>query len=137
MPRFDHRYVRAIAAAVLLMTTAPDTTLASEKKRTLEAPTFLELPPLTATIIRPDGGRGVLTVNGGLDVPDSQLRERAALSTPRLLNAYTQWLRQYGSALSPGRPPDVELMGRELQAATDRTLGKRGARFLFGAVLVN
>lgn len=109
---------------------------AGEKKETVTA-SYIDLPTLTASILRPEGGRGVLTVGAGLDVADAKLRERTILSKPRLLDAYSQTLRRYGASLPPGRAPDLDIMGRQLQEATDKALGKPGARFLFGAVMVN
>lgn len=131
MPRAERLLLAGVAALALAGPTS------AAEKRAVAAPSYLEIPPLTASIIRPEGGRGVLTLGGGLDAPDPKLRERANLSKPRLIDAYSQTLRRYASGLSPGRPPDLEVLGRQLQQATDRTLGRPGARFLFQAVVVN
>ena len=134
MPRAEGaRAAVAIAAALL----AAGPALASSEKKETVAESYLGLPTMTASILRPEGGRGVLTVDAGLDVADPKLRERAALSKPRLLDAYSQALRRYGASLPPGRAPDLDILGRQLQDATDRALGRPGARVLFGAVLVN
>lgn len=137
MPRADRLgSLLLLSASGALALASPAVASAGEKK----APTtgsYIDLPTLTASILRPEGGRGVLTVGAGLDVADPKLRERTILSKPRLLDAYSQTLRRYGASLPPGRAPDLDIMGRQLQDATDRTLGKPGARFLFGAVLVN
>lgn len=101
------------------------------------AVTYTRFATLTATIPRAGGQRGVLSVEAGIDVPDAGLRARAAQSTPRLRAAYADVLRDFGAGLLPGRPPDVERLGRELQAATDRVLGQAGARLLLGTVLAN
>lgn len=92
---------------------------------------------LTASIVRRDGRRGVLSVEAGIDVPDAALRTRATQAEPRLRAAYAQTLQAFGESLSPGRPPDCDRLSRELQAATDRALGRRGAHLLLGTVLVN
>lgn len=114
----------------------PTRVWAAEKKRS-GGEGYTPLPTLTATIVRPSGRQGVLTVESGLDVTDVRLRERADQSRPRLLDAYSQTLRRYGSALGPGRPPDADLIGRMLQHDTDRVLGRAGARLLLGTILVN
>ena len=44
--------------------------------------------------------------------------------------------RVAGERLLPGAPPDVEWLSRALQAATDRVLGKAGAKLLLGTVMV-
>lgn len=100
-------------------------------------PGYTRFATLTATIPRANGQRGVLSVEAGVDVADATLRSRAVQSTPRLRAAYADVLRDFGAALLPGRPPDLERLSRELQAATDRTLGRGGARLLLGTVLAS
>ena len=77
-----------------------------------------------------------MTVETGLDTPDAALRTRVAQSQPRLRAAYAAVVRQAATGLLPGAPPDVERLVAQLQAATDRTLGRRGARLLIGTVMV-
>ena len=97
---------------------------------------YLRLPTITASIIRPDGRRGVMTVETGIDTPDAALRARVALSAPRLRAAYAAVVQQAASSLLPGAPPDVERLVAQLQAATDTTMGRSGARLLIGTVMV-
>ena len=98
---------------------------------------FIQLPTLTATVFHPDGGRGVLTVDLGIDVADGGLRKRAAASIPVLRDAYTRALLRYAPSIPLGGPPDVEAIARQLQQATDQTLGRPGALLLLGSVLEN
>jgi hypothetical protein len=98
--------------------------------------TFIALPTVTATILRPNGRRGVLTVEIGVDVADPALNTRAQQSTPRLSAAYNTVVQRTASAMLPGAPPNVERMVTQLQAATDATLGRAGARLLIGSVMV-
>jgi hypothetical protein len=79
----------------------------------------------------------VLTVDCGLDVPDERLRAHAYLSLPRLRAAYVQVVQTYAAGLPSGSPPNADIIGRELQRQTDQVLGRRGARLLLGAILVN
>ena len=97
---------------------------------------YIPLPTATATILRRDGRRGVMTVEVGVDVADTTLRTRADQSKPRLSAAYNEVVRLAGERLLPGAPPDVEWLSRALQAATDRVLGKAGAKLLLGTVMV-
>lgn len=97
---------------------------------------FVRFPTVTATILRPNGRRGVLTVETGVDVPDAGLRARAEQSAPRLRAAYNTVVQQIASAMLPGAPPDVERMVAQLQAVTDSTLGRTGAHLLIGTVMV-
>lgn len=97
---------------------------------------YMRLPTITASVIRPDGRRGVMTVETGLDTPDAALRARVALSAPRLRAAYATVVQQSANSLLPGAPPDVERLVAQLQAATDTTMGRAGARLLIGTVMV-
>jgi hypothetical protein len=99
--------------------------------------TFVPVPGLAATVMRPEGGHGVMTVEAGVDAPDPSLHAYVLLQMPRLEDAYTQVLQAYGGALRPGTLPDADYVARQLQAATDRVLGKPGARLLLGGLMVN
>src|SRR5690348_2060615 len=57
---------RLLLALALLA--APDGALAEERKKG-GGETFIQIQTLTATVIRPDGRRGVMTVESGVDVP--------------------------------------------------------------------
>lgn len=98
---------------------------------------YIQFDTLTATIIRPDGRRGVMTVDSGVDVPNAGLHQRAVLCTPLLRAAYIQWLTSYAASLSPGQPPDADYMSLNLQRQTDAVLGRPGAQLLLGAILLN
>lgn len=97
---------------------------------------YLRLPTITANVIRPGGRRGVMTVETGIDTPDAALRTRVAQSAPRLRAAYAAVVQQSASALLPGAPPDVERLVAQLQAETNRVIGRAGARLLIGTVMV-
>lgn len=99
-------------------------------------PSYMRLPTITANVRRPDGRRGVMTVETGIDAPDAALRARVAQSAPRLRAAYAAVVQTSANALLPGHPPDVERLVVSLQAATDTALGRRGARLLIGTVMV-
>ena len=70
---------------------------------------YVQFDTLTATIIRPDGRRGVMTVDIGIDAPDSGLHSKVILWQPRLRAAFVQWIVSYAAGLSPGAPPNAEL----------------------------
>jgi hypothetical protein len=98
---------------------------------------YIQFPTLTATIFRPDGRRGVMTVEVGVDVPDNRLHDRANLLVPRLRAGYVQFLQTYAAGLPPGAPPNADYLARTLQIQTDQLLRQPGARVLLGAILVN
>ena len=99
--------------------------------------TYTSFDALTATVWRLDGRRGVLTVQGGVDVQDAALRARTAAFGPVLRDAYVRALNVYAQSLTPGAPPDVDQISMRLQRATDAVLHRTGARVLLGTVLVN
>jgi flagellar basal body-associated protein FliL len=99
-------------------------------------PSYTRLPTVTANVRRPGGQLGVMTVETGVDAADPALRTRVAQSAPRLRAAYAAVVQQAATALLPGAPPDIERLVTQLQAATDATLGRRGARLLIGTVMV-
>lgn len=109
---------------------------ASDKKSGGGKDTYLTMPPATGVIPRRDGRRSTLTVEMGLDVPNEELRARAELSRPRLNAALNEVVRTTARSLLPGRVPDLESLTRSLQSATDRVLGRQGAKILLGSVVV-
>ena len=99
--------------------------------------TFVQMHTLTATVLRADGRRGVMTVEVGIDIPSSSLRARADISEPLLQASYVQMLQVYASGLGPGAVPDADYISRMLQRSTDTVLGAPGGRLLLCTILVN
>ena len=138
MPSSKHA---AWLVAALLACTA-DSALAAHgaegEKKKGGGLSYIQFPALTATIVRPTGARGVLTVELGLDVPhDNSLHDRALASEPRLRDAYVRFLQIYASALTPASPPNPDAIGDALQRSTDQVLGRPGAKLLLGTILLN
>lgn len=98
---------------------------------------FVQFPTLTASLMRPNGRRGVLTVEAGLDVADGALRGRTQGSIPRLRDAYIRYLTTYAATVPPGAAPNPDAIALALQRSTDQVLGKPGAKLLLGTVLIN
>lgn len=98
--------------------------------------TFMRLPTVTGSVSGANGRRAVMSVEVGLDVADAALRTRATQSAPRLRAAYNTVVQRVASTTLPGMAPDVERLVAQLQAATNATLGRAGARLLIGTVLV-
>lgn len=124
----------ALVAALALL---PAVASANEEKKKGGGATFLQIKAIVATIIHRDGGRGVITVECGLDIPDERLRTLASVSQPRLRAAYAGWVQAYASGLPAAGVPDADYISRELQRLTDMTLGRKGAKLLLGTILVN
>jgi len=124
-----------IVAAALLA--APSLGRAAEERKKGGGEAFIQLSTLSATVFRPDGRRGVMTVEVGIDVADSGLRALANESTPRLEAAFTEVLRIYAAGLQPSALPNADYLAAALQRQTDSVLGRQGARLLLGTILVN
>lgn len=110
---------------------------AAPKKEEKAAVTYFALQPLTAVALRRDGRRGVLTLETGIEAKDPKLMERAQQSQPRLRAAFAQVLMTYAAGMRRGEPPDIEHLGREMQKACDKVLGKPGGKVLLGSALLN
>jgi hypothetical protein len=136
----DRRRLLALAAACALPATAHAS--GGEKKDEKDEKKgpgsgYMALPLLTATVVRPTGRRGVLTLEVGLNIPDPKLYAYAGLVQPRLRAAFAQTLQIYGAGLAPGELPKVDFLAGELQRDADQVLGRKGARVLLGSVMLN
>jgi hypothetical protein len=129
-----------LAAAILAPTLAPIAARASspkEEKKKGGGLSFIQIQTLIATIERPGGKRGVITVETGIDVADAKLRERAEQSQPRLRAAFNGFLSSYVAGLPRGAPVNADYLSRALQRQTDIVLGRPGAKLLLGSILMN
>ncbi len=97
---------------------------------------FVRYPTVTATTIRADGRRGVMTVETGIDVPDAALKLRAEQSQPRMRAVFNILVQREANTLLPGGVPNVERLAAQLQSATNIILGRRGAKLLLGTVMI-
>ena len=97
---------------------------------------YVRYPTITATTIRNDGRRGVMTVETGVDAPTAALKLRAEQSQPRMRAVFNILVQREANTLLPGGVPNVERLAAQLQSATNIILGQRGARLLLGTVMV-
>jgi hypothetical protein len=130
---------RGLIVAGLAGALAPGVALAQEKPTHKKGGglSYIQLDTLSATIVRTNGRRGVMTVECGVDVADSGLHARAAQSTPLLRAAFEEILRTYAAGLPSGAPPNADYLSMALQRQTDTVLGRPGAKLLLGTILVN
>jgi len=96
----------------------------------------LRMALVTATVLRRSGRRGIMSVESTLDIEDGALLERAKLSQPRLNAAFNEAIQIEANRLLSNAVPDLEAISRTLQRATDRVLGRAGAKVLLGTVMV-
>ena len=126
---------RALLGLAVVATAASTSARASSGGAAPSADTYIRLPVITASILQANGRRGVLTIETGVDVPDATLRTRAQQSAPRLRAAYNTAAQRFANGLRPGVVPDIDQLSAQLQAATNATLGRAGARLLLGTVM--
>ncbi|SDQ91700.1 Tat pathway signal protein [Brevundimonas sp. 374] len=126
---------RALLGLAVVATAASTSARASSGGAAPSADTYVRLPVITASILQANGRRGVLTIETGVDVPDAALRTRAQQSAPRLRAAYNTAAQRFANGLRPGVVPDIDQLSVALQAATNATLGRAGARLLLGTVM--
>ena len=126
---------RALLGLAVVATAASTSARASSGGAAPSADTYIRLPVITASILQANGRRGVLTIETGVDVPDAALRTRAQQSAPRLRAAYNTAAQRFANGLRPGVVPDIDQLSAQLQAATNATLGRPGARLLLGTVM--
>ena len=123
-----------LGLALALAASGPAT--AAEKKKG-GGSSFVQLDTAAVMVMRPDGGRGILTVESGVDVKDTALRDRATALKPRLRDAFVAAIQTHAQGLGPGAPPQADRLATELQRETDRVLGKPGAKVLLGSLILN
>jgi len=131
---------RAILSTALLAVALPGLALASEKKAEKKkggGESYIQIPTLAATTSTASGRRGILTVETGVDIPDGGLRSHCEASLPRVRAAFAQVVQIYAAGLTPGSVPNADFLATSLQREADRVLGRKGARVLLGAILVN
>ena len=128
---------RALLGLAVVATAAASTSAraSSSGGAAPSADTYFRLPVITASIIQASGRRGVLSIETGVDVPDAALRTRAQQSAPRLRAAYNTVAQRFANGVRPGAVPDIDQLFAALQAATNATLGRPGARVLLGTVM--
>ncbi|WP_395944158.1 Tat pathway signal protein [Brevundimonas sp.] len=131
----ERRALLGLAVVATAAASTPVSASSSESGGGASAETYFRLPVVTASIIHADGRRGVLSIETGVDVPDAALRTRAQQSAPRLRAAYNTAAQRFASGLRPGAVPNIDQLAGALQAATNATLGRAGARLLLGTVM--
>lgn len=124
-----------ISVAASLAPAAP--AMASEAKKKGGGEGYTQFPTIT---VFTDAGRlrhGVMTVDMGLYSDNPKLVAQIKLYVPRLQDAYVTLLQGYAGNLNRSSLVDTGYVSAQLQAATDRVLGVKGAKVLLGSILIN
>ncbi|MGA7676367.1 MAG: hypothetical protein WCA78_15140 [Rhizomicrobium sp.] len=103
--------------------------------RITQSDSYLMIDPIYTTIMDGDKIAGLLMIGIGLDVPNAGLRDKTQTEMPVLRDVYVRSLMAFtATSVRPWRQPDVAAIADRLQHATDRTLGRTGARILLAQV---
>ncbi len=106
-------------------------------KKTTAIESFLEFSPGIAAFYQGNRPSGMIFFEYGLDIPDAKLRSRATALMPRLRDIYSRILVQYaGNLYHRGEVPDLNYLVVRMQAATNRVLGSKNARFIVSNLMV-
>jgi len=125
---------RALLAAPLVLAAGPALASGGGSGSTNS---YVRYPTVTATTIRADGRRGVMTVETGVDVPDPVMRLRAEQSQPRIRAVFAILVQREAESLLPNGVPNVDRLARQMQSAVNIILGQRGvATLLLGTVMI-
>jgi len=127
---------RALLVAPLALAATPALAGGGGGGAAASTESYVRYPTVTATTVRADGGRGVMTVETGVDVPDAALRLRAQQSQPRMRAVFNILVQREANILLPGRVPNIERLAAQLQSATNIILGRPGAKLLLGTVMI-
>lgn len=110
----------------------------AERERKSGGTSYVYIQALRGAMVKDTGRRRILSVECGVDVQnDPEFLKRVEASVPRLRSAFASTVQAYAANLTPGSVPNADFLARTLQSDTDRVMGRRGARFLIGAVQVN
>ncbi len=123
--------------AVTALFAAPASAAEDKGKKKGGGLSYIQLEPLNSSLTFVQGRRKIMSVECGLDVPDGALRDRAQKSLLLLRDAYVRWLTVYAASLPPEAPPNPDAIEAELQRETNTILGRPGARFVLGTIMVN
>ncbi len=117
--------------------TSPALAASPGEKKKGGGPGFTQFPMLS--VFTQSGGykHGTLSLDMGLYATDPKMVDRIKLYMPRLKDAYIQALQGYATNLNASSLVDADYVDTQLQAATDRVLGKTGAKVLVGSILLN
>jgi hypothetical protein len=108
------------------------------KRQITTLKSWVDVDPLTVSIIHREGVRGTFMVGFGMDVPDDALRASAEALLPRLRNNWLIAINHFAATqLRPKTQADLDAITLKLQQIADQTLGKTGAKILLNNAIVN
>ena len=127
-------FLLSLAVTGLLAATS---TQAAEEKKKGGGKGYTQFPMITVFTQVNATQHGTLSIDMGLYTDDTKLQDQIKLFMPRLQDAYLSRLQSYANGLNARSLADPDFVSLQLQQATDRVLGRAGAKVLLGSVLLN
>jgi len=122
-------------SAIGLATAAPH--VQAEDKKKGGGKGYTQFPTISVFTDANRSRHGTLSVDVGLYSDNPKMVAQIQLYMPRLQDAYVGILQAYAGNLTRTSLVDTDYIATQLQAATDRVLGTKGAKLLLGSILLN
>jgi hypothetical protein len=140
--RHDHGMNRrlilsALTAAACLVPALPAQASGHGEKKKGGGLGYTQFPMISVFTKGAGNRHGSMSVEVGLYCDDAKLTDQVKLYRPRLMDAYVTKLQGYAANLTASSLVDTDYVAAQLQATTDKILGRPGAKVLLGSILLN
>lgn len=99
---------------------------------------YVAVTGLNVPIAQWDGYSGMMAVNAGLEIKDNKSRTYAENVMPRVRDALRQSIHVYMNGFyEADSVPDLEELGKRMQRAADRSLGKDVASVTIASAIIH
>lgn len=110
---------------------------AAPKRKGVDPSAYVNVDPMTISIIEDFEVRGLVTLKIGLHIPDVKIRQRIQEKMVKLQDAMVRTLTAYGvTAMRADSAPDLDIIDHRLSKAIDEVLGTKGTKILYDHILV-
>ena len=132
------RAAMALAAlCAVFFTGLPAADAAAPKRKGVDPSAYVNMEPMTISIIEDFRVRGLMTLKIGLHIPDVKTRQRVQQRMIKLQDAMVRTLTAYGvTALRADTAPNLDIIDHRLRTAIDEVVGADGTQILFDHILV-
>jgi len=128
---------RAFCLSLSAAAMAATTVHAEDEKKKGGGKGYTQFPMITVFTQANATHHGTLSIDMGLYTDDTKLQAQIKTYMPRLQDAYLSRLQGYANGMNARSLADPDYVSLQLQQATDKVLGRAGAKVLLGSVLLN
>lgn len=126
-----------VAIVVSLVAFSGDAHAAAPKRKGVDPSAYVNMEPMTISIIEDFRVRGLMTLKIGLHIPDAKTRQRVQQRMILLQDAMVRTLTAYGvTAMRVDVAPNLDIIDHRLSKAIDEVVGADGTQILFDHILV-